>query len=70
MKDLIYHYEARGMISAIESCIPHIDVGCLDVHQVRIELNIDVSYFLVHCCCCTPMVIALRIDLSAYVPTA
>ena len=34
MKDLIVHYEARGMISSIESCIPHVDVGCLDVHQV------------------------------------
>ena len=34
MKDLIIHYEARGMISSIESCIPHVEVGCLDVHQV------------------------------------
>ena len=70
MKELIGHYEARGMIGSIESCIPHVDVGCLDVHQVVVVatfvvVNLLSPHLLLlsiccrHICCCRHRVIFL-----------
>ncbi|PVD38848.1 hypothetical protein C0Q70_01472 [Pomacea canaliculata] len=34
MKDFVDHYEMRGMLDSVESCIVHLDIGSLDIHQV------------------------------------
>lgn len=43
MKDFVDHYEKRGALQAVESCIVHMDVASLDIHQV---------YFTVYECRC------------------
>ncbi|KAL8564238.1 hypothetical protein ACOMHN_050849 [Nucella lapillus] len=34
MKDFVAHYESRGMLDSVESCIVHLDITSLDIHQV------------------------------------
>ncbi|KAK7507486.1 hypothetical protein BaRGS_00001421 [Batillaria attramentaria] len=34
MKDFVDHYESRGMLDSVESCIVHLDIASLDIHQV------------------------------------
>uniref|UniRef100_H2ZCD3 Uncharacterized protein n=1 Tax=Ciona savignyi TaxID=51511 RepID=H2ZCD3_CIOSA len=34
MQDFVTHYQAKGMLSNVESCLLHLDVSSLDLHQV------------------------------------
>ncbi|XP_035826479.1 vacuolar protein sorting-associated protein 8 homolog isoform X2 [Aplysia californica] len=34
MKDFVDHYEMRGLLDSVESCIVHLDIQSLDIHQV------------------------------------
>ncbi|GFO47915.1 vacuolar protein sorting-associated protein 8-like protein [Plakobranchus ocellatus] len=34
MKDFVDHYEMRGLLDSVESCIVHLDITSLDIHQV------------------------------------
>ena len=34
MKDFVEHYEQRGAVRCVESCITHMDIASLDIHQV------------------------------------
>lgn len=34
MKDFVQHYEQKAMLSSVESCIIHMDIASLDIHQV------------------------------------
>ncbi|XP_070185455.1 vacuolar protein sorting-associated protein 8 homolog isoform X3 [Littorina saxatilis] len=34
MKDFVDHYESRGMLDSVESCVVHLDIASLDIHQV------------------------------------
>nr|XP_002121576.1 vacuolar protein sorting-associated protein 8 homolog [Ciona intestinalis] len=34
MQDFVAHYQAKGMLSSVESCLLHLDVSSLDLHQV------------------------------------
>lgn len=34
MKDFVDHYEMRGLLDSVESCIVHLDIASLDIHQV------------------------------------
>nr|XP_022322565.1 vacuolar protein sorting-associated protein 8 homolog [Crassostrea virginica] len=34
MKDLVEHYQAKNMLESVESCIVHLEVTSLDIHQV------------------------------------
>lgn len=34
MKDFVTHYEQKSMLESVETCIVHMDVSSLDIHQV------------------------------------
>lgn len=44
MKDFVDHYEMRGMLDSVESCIVHLDIGSLDIHQVSVCLYEKTEY--------------------------
>lgn len=33
MKDLVEHYQAKNMLEGVESCIVHLEITSLDIHQ-------------------------------------
>lgn len=39
MKDFVQHYEQKGILSSVESCIIHMDIASLDIHQVKTVHN-------------------------------
>ena len=34
MQQFVAHYEDKGAFEALENCISHVDVTCLDLHQI------------------------------------
>jgi len=36
MKEFIEHYQQQDKLKEVESCLMHLDVTNLDIHQVRI----------------------------------
>ena len=34
MQQFVAHFEDKGWLDALERCISHVDVSCLDLHQI------------------------------------
>ncbi|KAK2701820.1 vacuolar protein sorting-associated protein 8 homolog isoform X2 [Artemia franciscana] len=34
VKDFVFHYESKGRLKVLESCLLHLDIACLDFNQV------------------------------------
>lgn len=34
VKDMVMHYQTRGRLKRLEECVLHLDVQCIDLHQM------------------------------------
>lgn len=47
MQQFVAHYEDNGWLDTLESCIIHVDVSCLDLHQI-LTLSHNQGLFLAY----------------------